>query len=217
MGRRNRLSHHPSRARANPKAQNAALSRDDRGRVSCHYTYREKGSRYRCDLKNWTPISLLNIDAKIASKVIAERMKRLLPKVIHNNQTVYIPGRRTGENIHLIFDIMDYTKTNKLPGLLLFIDFEKAFDSLEWDFLEKCLDKFNFGPDFVSWVNNFYKDILSCIINNGVSSHYLHIERGVRRGDPLSPCLFVTAVETLAIAIRNQENNKGIIIDGIDN
>lgn len=133
---------------------------------------------------------MLNIDAKIASKVIAERMKRLLPKVIHNNQTVYIPGRRTGENIHLIFDIMDYTKTNKLPGLLLFIDFEKAFDSLEWDFLEKCLDKFNFGPDFVSWVNNFYKDILSCIINNGVSSHYLHIERGVRRGGPTFPLPF---------------------------
>jgi len=90
----------------------------------------------------------LNIDAKIASKVIAERMKCLLPGLIHHNHSGYIPGRNISKIIRSILDIMDYTKVKKLPGLLLFIDFEKAFDSLEWDFLEKCLEKFNFGPDF---------------------------------------------------------------------
>ena len=103
-----------------------------------------------------------------------------------------------------------------MPGLLLFIDFEKAFDSLEWDFLNKCLELFNFGPDFIRWVNTFYKNVKSCIINNGLCSHYFNVERGVRQGDLLSPYLFVIAVEILAIAVRNQENIKGIKISGLE-
>ena len=164
------------------------------------------------DLKNWRPISLLNVDAKIASKVFAERMKRLLPGLIHHNQTGYIPGRNIGETIRSILDIMSFTQAKNLPGLLLFIDFEKAFDSLEWHFLEKCLELFNFGPDLIRWVNTFYKNVKSCIINNGLCSHYFNVERGVRQGDPLSPYLFVICVEILAIAVRNNENIKGIKI-----
>ena len=91
----------------------------------------EKKDQDRCDLQNWRPISLLNVDKKIASKVIADRMKSLLPKLIHYNQSGYIPGRNISENIRSIRDIMDYARAKKLPGILLFIDFEKVFDSLE--------------------------------------------------------------------------------------
>ncbi len=87
----------------------------------------EKKDQDRCDLKNWRPISLLNVDAKIASKVIAEGIKRLLSVLIHANQTGYIPGRNIGENKRSILDIMSFKRTNYLPGLLLFIDFEKCF------------------------------------------------------------------------------------------
>ena len=121
-----------------------------------------------------------------------------------------------GHSDNLLNNKMEYTKVKKLPGLLLFIDFEKAFDSLEWDFLEKRLEKFNFGPDFRRWVNIFYNHVKSCVINNGLCSRYFNIERGVRQGDLLSPYLFVTAVEILAIAIRNQENIKGLTIDGLE-
>ena len=121
-------------------------------------------------------------------------MKRLLPGLIHHTQTGYIPGRNIGENIRSILNIMSFTQAKNLPGLLLFIDFEKVFDSLEWHFLEKCLELFNFGPNLISWVNTFYKNVKSCIINNGLCSHYFNVESGVRQGDPLSPYLFVICV-----------------------
>ena len=105
----------------------------------------EKKDQDRCDLQNWRPISLFNVDTKIASKVIAERMKSLLPKLIHYNQSEYIPSRNISENIQSILDVMDYTSAKKLPEFYFFFDFEKAFHSLEWTFLEKCLNQFGLG------------------------------------------------------------------------
>jgi len=107
---------------------------------------------------------------------------------------------------------MDFTAKENIPGLMIFIDFQKAFDSVEWGFLIKYLEEFNFGPDFIRWVGVFYKDIKSCIINNGLTSNFFPLERGVRQGDPSSPYLFVIAVETLAIAIRQNPDIKGIVI-----
>ena len=136
--------------------------------TSRNYTLIEKKDQDHCDLENWQPISLLNVDAKITSKVIAQRLKRVLPNLIHENQSGYVPGRSICENIRSILDIMEYTKDNNKLGILFFIDFEKAFDSLEWDFLNKCLELFNFGPEFITWVNIFYKNTQSCVINNGL-------------------------------------------------
>lgn len=75
---------------------------------------------------------------------------------------------------------MSFTRIKNLLGLLLFIDFEKVFDSLEWDFFNKCLELFNFGFDFIRWVNIFYINVKSCIINNGLCFYYFNVERGVR-------------------------------------
>ena len=98
---------------------------------------------------------------------------------------------------------MQYTQAKKFPGILLFTDVEKAFDSLEWDYLNRCLQLFNFGPDLMRWVNTFYMNVQSCVINNGLCPHYFNVERGVRQRDPLSPYLFDICVEILAIAVRN--------------
>ena len=76
--------------------------------------------------------------------------------------------------------------------MMIFIDFEKAFDSIEWCFLYKGLEVFNFGPEFIKWVKTFYKNVSSCVINNGVGSPTFQLGRGVRQGDPFSPYLFVT-------------------------
>ena len=86
-------------------------------------------------LKNWRPISLLNTDYKILAKVLAFRLKKVLPSVIHEDQSGFISGRYIGENIRLFIDVLHYFKINDIPGLVLSIDFEKAFDKVEWEFL----------------------------------------------------------------------------------
>ena len=163
-------------------------------------------------LENWRPISLLNADTKIMTKVLATRIKEVLPSIIHHNQTGYIKDHYIKETIRSIFDIMDFTLNENISGLMIFIDFHKAFDSLEWDYLCKCLEAFNFGEDFIGWVKTFYKDIESCVQNNGFFSDHFKLERGVTQGDPLSPYLFVLAMETLAIAIRQNSGIEGITI-----
>ena len=172
----------------------------------------EKKGKDRSFLENWRPISLVNVDTKIMTKAIASRIKNVLPDIIHPNQTGYVKDRFIGETIRSIYDVMDFTFTVKenIPGLMLFIDFQKAFYSVEWEFLFKCLEAFNFGTDFLHWVKVFYKNIQSCILNNGMTSNFFKLERGVRQGDPLSPYLFVIA--TLAIAIRQNSDIKGIYI-----
>ena len=137
------------------------------------------------DLSNWRPITLLNVDSKIATKAIAKRLEASLPKLVNPDQTGFIRGRYIGENIRLIIDAMEFTKTHNIPGIMVSLDFRKAFDSLEWPFIMRTLDAFNFGPS-----------------------------RGVRQGCPLSPYLFILSAEIMSNKIRQDPNIKGIKILG---
>lgn len=82
------------------------------------------------------PISLLNVDYKILTKVIAKRLEKVPPKIINPDQTGYVKGRYIGENVRLIQDIMFYTKRTNVPGIAIFLDFRKAFDSIGWEYLK---------------------------------------------------------------------------------
>lgn len=163
-------------------------------------------------LKNWRPISLLNTDYKILTKLLAGRMQRVIANIIHPDQVGYIKRRYIGQNIRTIIDMIEYTKTTHTPGLIAFLDFEKAFDSLEWSFLEKALCTMGFGEHFVNWVHTVYSDINSCILNNGFTTKYFNLQRGIRQGCPLSAYLFIIAVEFLATSIRKDAEIKGIKI-----
>lgn len=175
-------------------------------------TLLDKG-KDRTLLKNWRPISLLNTDYKIISKAIANRFTKFLPKLIHSNQVGYVKGRNIAENIRTIADILDYLKDNNLPGAIVNIDFEKAFDSVQWTFMTAVLRKLNFGPSFIGWIETFYANITSCIINKGHTSRYFNVQRGVRQGDPLSPYLFIMMVEIMARKIRQDKTIHGINIE----
>ena len=168
------------------------------------------------NLANWRPITLLNVDYKIATKAIANRIKKILPHIIHNSQTGFVAGRYIGENIRLLFDIIDYTDENEIPGLLFFTDFEKAFDSIDHEYLFKTLQFLNFGPSLLQWVKTFYYNTNSSIYNNGYFSSFFNIKRGVRQGCPLSPYLFIIAIEILSYAIRKNKDIIGIEIEGVE-
>ena len=95
-----------------------------------------------------------------------------MPKIINPDQTEYVKGRYIGENVRLIQDIMFYTKRMNSPGIAIFLDFRKPFDSIEWEYLKAALKAFNFGPNLLKWIDVLYNEASSCVINNGHSSSF---------------------------------------------
>ena len=157
-----------------------------------------------------------NVNPDYFFSCIANRIKQVLGQIINENQKGFIKGRYIGENIRMVYDALFYAKLQRKPGLLLLIDFEKAFDSISWNLLQVALNKFNFGPSIQKWIYLFYNNIQSCVLQNGFLSSFFPNSRGCRQGDPLSPCLFTLAVEILAIMIRNNTKIKGLRIDGLE-
>ena len=175
-----------------------------------------KKDKNRLLVKNWRPITLLPVDYKILAKILSNRLKKVIHKIVNRDQTGYIKGRYIGENIRIIKDVISYLNIKDKAGLLCLIDFEKAFDTVKWKFLKKCLHTFNFGPNFLRWVDTLYKNPETAILNNGHQTKFFQPEKGVRQGCPLSAFLFIIAVEMLAIRIRNSEKIKGILIDEVE-
>ena len=175
-----------------------------------------KESKPKHFLKNWRPISLLNTAYKIASSCIAARIKAVLYKLIHKNQTGFLKGRYIGENIRLLYDILLFTEEENIPGQILTVDFEKAFDSVSWVFIQKVLDFLNFGQDLKNWIKAFYNDISACVAVNGRYTSAFKICRGVRQGDPLSPYLYLLCAEILSLLIRKNDRIRGLTIQGTE-
>ena len=171
-----------------------------------------KGNKPREEIKNWRPISLLNVTYKILSGIIANRLKNILPNIIHENQKGFLPGRYIGENTRLLYDIIQICNEKNIPGLLLMIDFEKAFDSISWKFVRNVLNFYNFGPNIRQWINIFFTNFRLCVIQNGFTSPFFKIERGCRQGDPVSSYIFLLCVEIMGILFRINREIRGINI-----
>ena len=129
-------------------------------------------------------------------------MKTVLSKLIHTDQKGFMSGRYISDNTRIIYDILQTTKDKNIPGMLLLVDFEKAFDSISWNFMYKCLNFFGFGQTYTAWIKLLYNNVKLCVIQSGIFSDFFNNERGCRQGDPMSPYLFNLCVEILAIMIR---------------
>ena len=145
----------------------------------------------KCLAKNWRPISLLNCDYKLASKIITDRLKQLMPSIVHSDQTCSVINRTIFSNLHLIRYTLDMINKTDETGIFVSLDQMKAFDRVDHDFLMRVLSKFGFGPSFCRWVSIFYSNVFSQIICNGKLSAPVFLGRGVRQGCPLSPVLYV--------------------------
>ena len=175
-----------------------------------------KGDKLRDNLKNWRPITLLNSIYKFYSAIWANRIKKHLPKLIGESQTGFVQNRFIGENTRLTLDILFESQFENSKGLLILVDFEKAFDSISWDFISKILKLFNFSDHTIEVVKSLQKNSFSKISQNGHSSELIELCRGCRQGDPISPYLFVLAVELLGVSVRAHKDLEGYKIRNVE-
>ena len=118
-------------------------------------------------LKNYRPISLMTTDYKILAFVLSNRLHKVLNEIVSTDQNAYIKNRYIGYNLRLLQDIIEMYKESNEINILAFLDYEKAFDTVEWPFLYQTLKYFNFGPDFISWIQTLYGNATMMIKKNG--------------------------------------------------
>ena len=163
---------------------------------------------------NWRPITLLCCDYKILAKVLAQRLKRVLPKIIHADQTGFMKGRYIGENVRMLLDIMEWTHERQKPGIMISLDIDKGFDKLSHAFLAETMQAFGFPAQYIEWIQRLYAGQSSQAMNYGYTTPHVPVRRGVRQGCPLSPYIFLLPMEVFATAIRQDTKVQGIKIDG---
>ena len=167
-------------------------------------------------LNNYRPISITNTDYKILAFVLARRVQKVLRKIISHDQTAYIKGRYIGNNCRYVIDIIDYCNRFNREGLICFLDYSKASDSLHHYFIRACLEKFKFGHDFLRWIDILYHNPTIVVKNNGWLTSPLHMKKGIRQGCPISAMLFIIATEILTIQIKNCNDVQGIkLLNGV--
>ena len=141
---------------------------------------------------------------------MAERLKIFLPKLIHPDQKGFITGRNIAGANRLLQDAVEYSEQLGINLSIIFLDYNIAFDRVEWQWVLKCLGKINFGPNFIQWINMLLKEAKTCILTNGFRSTYFPITRSMRQGCPIGPLIFILQAEPHACALRKNKNIIGL-------
>ena len=140
--------------------------------------------------------------------------------MIHNlisvDQTAYVKGRFIGESIRVINNLIEHIDKEDEEGILFSTDIQKAFDSVDHNFLFTTLKRYGFGTEFVNFIKTTLIDAQSCIVNNGYTTDYFKLGRGTRQGDPLSAYFFRSVFEVLLIQVREDIDIKGFTVNDVE-
>ncbi len=162
-----------------------------------------KPKKYLLLIDNWRPISLLNCDYKIIATIFAKRLKIILQDIIDETQSGFLKNRHISNNVRLVLDLLDYSELVKDDSYMLFLDFYKAFDSIEHGFIFKTLEKIGFGDLFIKTIKTLYAHGNSSIKLKYGTSPRFDLQRGIRQGCPIPPYLFILTTQLLANHIKN--------------
>eukprot|EP00253_Pinus_taeda_P019493 PITA_19493 len=165
----------------------------------------------------YRPIALCNAIYKLISKVLANRLKPLLPLLISPEQTGYVEGRQIMDGIILSNEVIHSLKILKKPGMILKLDLSKAFDKLSWNYITQMLLAFGFNPTWTRWISNLISSPSFSVLLNGTPSTPFRPSHGIRQGDPISPFFFVLMAEGLSCLLSSAISSlalKGISLHG---
>jgi hypothetical protein len=154
-------------------------------------------------LDRYRPISLCNVVYKIISKVIANRLKPLLPTLISQEHAIFIEGRQIIDNIIHAHEIIHTLKIQRRGGVIIQLDLEKAYDKISWHYMAKTLEAFGFEQHLINWIVNLVSMASHSLIINGAPTKPFWPSRGIRKGDLLSPFLFILMMEGLNRSIKS--------------
>jgi len=158
-------------------------------------------------ITEFRPISLCNVLYKLATKVISNRLKKLLPELISQTQSAFTPGRLITNNILIGYEVFHsmHTKSSRHGTMAIKVDMAKAYDRVEWSFLRQVMLRMGFRRSWVDMVMACVTSVSFSFVINGTPQGLVSPTRGLRQGDPISPYLFIMVTEGLIGLLRQAE------------